>query len=123
MVVSNFFQGFALVGTTRIPDSDDVCSPSGVGFTMSIDPFTGGRLAQSFFDVNGDGVFDDKDMVEVDGVKVPVSGLGHSSSPINSIFLGDVMYTTYDDGTSGKIKTNSGVMNARRVSWRELIRD
>jgi Tfp pilus tip-associated adhesin PilY1 len=42
MVVSNFFQGTALIGTTRIPDSGDVCSPSGKGFVMAINPFTGG---------------------------------------------------------------------------------
>src|SRR3546814_5031566 len=58
MVVPNFFQGMTLVGTTRIPDSSDVCNPSGRGLVMAIDPFTGGRLSQGFFDVNGDGVFE-----------------------------------------------------------------
>src|SRR5690606_3737931 len=51
MVVPNQFQGDALVGTTRIPDGSDPCSPSGTGFTMAIDPFTGARLSRTFFDL------------------------------------------------------------------------
>ena len=119
MVVPNFFQGLALIGTTRIPDSKDVCSPSGTGFTMAISPFTGGRLAQSFFDVNNDGNFDSGDTLN----GIPVSGIGHGSSPNNPIFLGDTMYTGLDDGTSSVVKTNASAMNVRRVSWRELIKD
>src|SRR3546814_6180172 len=86
MVVPIFLQGMTLVGTTRIPDSSDVCNPSCLGFMMAIDPFTGGRLSQGFFDVNGDGVFDENDYV--DGK--PVSGIGLPSGPSNPIFIGDV---------------------------------
>ncbi|QOW25344.1 PilC/PilY family type IV pilus protein [Lysobacter sp. H23M47] len=119
MVVPNFFQGLALIGTTRIPDSTDVCSPSGTGFTMAISPFTGGRLAQSFFDVNDDGNFDSGDTLN----GVPVSGIGYESSPNNPIFLGDTMYTGLDDGSNSVVKTNASAMNVRRVSWRELIKE
>ena len=117
MVVPNFFQGLTLIGTTRIPDSDDVCSPSGEGFTMAIDPFTGGRLPRTFFDVNGDGSFNSGDTL--DGV--PVSGIGYESSPNNPIFIGDVMYTSLDDGGSAVTRTNSAMSDVRRVLWRELI--
>lgn len=119
MVVPNFFQGLTLIGTTRIPDSDDVCSPSGKGFTMAIDPFTGGRLSGGFFDVNGDGTVDAGDSLN----GTPVSGIGYNSSPNNPIFLGDMMYTSLDDGTSAVTRTNASGSNLRRVSWRELIRD
>ena len=61
MVVPNRFQGSSLIGTTRIPDSTDVCSPGGRGYIMAINPFTGARLAETFFDINRDGVFDDED--------------------------------------------------------------
>lgn len=117
MVVPNFFQGLTLIGTTRIPDSADVCSPTGKGYTMAIDPFTGGRLSGGFFDANGDGVIDSKD--SLDGV--PVSGIGYGSSPNNPIFIGDNMYTSLDDGTYDKTKTNTNNGNIKRVSWRELI--
>lgn len=119
MVVPNFFQGLTLIGTTRIPESDDVCSPSGKGFTMAIDPFTGGRLSGGFFDVNGDGNVDAGDSLN----GAPVSGIGFNSSPNNPIFLGDVMYTSLDDGTSAVTRTNASGSNLRRVSWRELIRE
>lgn len=119
MVVSNFFQGLTLIGTTRIPDSNDVCSPSGKGFTMAIDPFTGGRLPRSFFDVNGDGSFDAGDTLN----GVPVSGIGYNSSPNNPIFIGDVMYTSLDDGSSSVTRTSATLSNLRRVLWRELIRE
>lgn len=117
MVVPNFFQGLTLIGTTRIPDSADVCSPTGKGYTMAIDPFTGGRLSGGFFDTNGDGVIDSKD--SLDGA--PVSGIGYGSSPNNPIFIGDTMYTSLDDGSYQKIKTNTNSGNIKRVSWRELV--
>ena len=119
MVVPNFFQGLALIGTTRIPDTTDVCSPSGKGFVMAINPFTGGRLTQSFFDLNGDGVFDNSDMV--DGQ--PVSGLGLPSGPNNPIFIGDIMQTNLDNASSTAIKTNASVLAPSRVSWREIVGD
>jgi type IV pilus assembly protein PilY1 len=119
MIVPNFFQGLTLIGTTRIPDSDDVCTPSGEGFTMAIDPFTGGRLPRTFFDVNGDGQFDSDDTLN----GVPVSGIGYESSPNNPIFIGDVMYTSLDDGGSSVTKTSAAMSNLRRVLWRELIRE
>lgn len=119
MVVPNFFQGLTLIGTTRIPDSADVCSPTGKGFTMAIDPFTGGRLSGGFFDANGDGVIDGKD--SLDGA--PVSGIGYGSSPNNPIFIGDTMYTSLDDGSYQKTKTNTNNGNIKRVSWRELAGD
>lgn len=119
MVVPNFFRGLSLVGTTRIPDASDVCDPSGRGFTMVIDPFTGSRLPSTVFDVNGDGVFDENDML--DGK--PVSGIGYNSGPNNPHFLGSLMLTSLDDGSSKAIQTNVSLNDVRRVSWRELIND
>ena len=72
----------------------------------------------NIIDYNGDGVIDSKD--SLDGV--PVSGIGYGSSPNNPIFLGDVMYTSLDDGGSDVIKTNASASNIRRVSWREHTR-
>lgn len=117
MVVPNLFQGLALIGTTRIPDSDDVCSPSGTGYIMAINPFTGGRLPQTFFDINGDGVFNNADMVN----GLPVSGLGLPSGPNSPIFIGDIMQTSLDNAGSNSIKTNTTVLTPSRVSWREVV--
>ncbi len=119
MVLPNLFQGLTLIGTTRIPDPTDVCSPGGKGFVMAINPFTGGRLSQTFFDANADGSFTGGDMLG----GVPVSGLGLPSSPNNPIFLGDIMQVSLESGGNATLKTNSVSMGSRRVSWRELIRD
>src|SRR3546814_19389871 len=102
MVVPNFFQGMTLVGTTRIPDSSDVCNPRGRGFVMATDPFTGGRLSQGFFDVNGAGVFDENDYV--DGQ--PGSGIGLHSGPSNQRFIGDGMWITLDNAQTHTGGTN-----------------
>lgn len=119
MIVPNFFQGLALIGTTRIPDTTNVCNPSGKGYVMAIDPFTGGRLSQSFFDMNGDGQFNSADLVNGN----PVSGIGLSSGPNNPIFIGDIIQINLDDATAVQRKTNSSVLAPSRVSWREIVGD
>lgn len=121
MVVPNRFQGLVLVGTSRIPDSSDVCNPSGRGFIMAIDPFTGGRLGNNFFDVSADGTVNTGDSIIVNGVPTPVSGIGFNSSPNNPIFVGSAMLVTFDDGSSASIQTSQGGLGVRRASWRELI--
>src|SRR5690606_14407299 len=118
MVVPNFFQGMALIGTTRFPDSTDPCSSSGKGFTMAIDPFTGGRLKDAFFDIDGDGTVGDAGDLK-DGN--PYSGVAYDSGPNNPIFLGSYMYTSLDDGSYAKYKTSGAQALVRRVSWREVI--
>lgn len=121
MVVPNRFQGLTLVGTTRIPDSTDVCNPSGRGFIMAIDPFTGGRLGSNFFDVSGDGQVNTGDGLVVNGVLTPVSGVGFTSSPNNPIFVGSSMLVTFDDGSTDTLGTSQGGLGVRRASWREII--
>lgn len=119
MVVSNFFQGTALIGTTRIPDSGDVCSPSGKGFVMAINPFTGGRLSQSFFDLDGSGGSSTGDTLN----GTPVSGIGLDSSPNSPIFIGNQMQIALDNASTTTLGTNSSALSMKRVSWRELLRN
>lgn len=117
MVVPNKFRGRALIGTTRIPDAVDPCSPSGRGFIMAIDPFSGGRLpGGSFFDVDGDGSFDET----IGEPPIPVSGIGTPSGPNSPIFIGDIMQVSLDDATSQTVETSGFGMEPERVSWREL---
>lgn len=125
MVLPNLFQGLVLIGATRIPEATDVCKPTGRGFIMAIDPFTGARLGSGFFDANEDGVIDDKDSVKLsDGTVVPGSGIGFKdSAPNNPVFIGDVMQVSLDDSKKKSLKTYSGALSVRRVSWRELLGD
>ncbi len=121
MVVPNRFQGVALIGTSRIPEEGDPCHPGGRGFVMAINPFTGARLAMTFFDVNGDGLFNDADMVCNGSVCLPASGIGFESSPNNPIFVENVMQVGLDDGTTRTIRTQGSAVQATRMSWRELL--
>lgn len=68
-----------IIFTTLIPDPDP-CGTGGTSWLMEIDPFTGGRLAYSVFDLNADGLFDDSDMYvdPVTGEKYAVSGIRSS---------------------------------------------
>jgi len=117
MVESNQFQGQTLIGVTRIPDATDVCAPGGRGFVMAIDPFTGGRRPNPFFDVNRDNVINHGDSLG----GFPVSGIGFASAPNSPTFLGRVMQVSLDDRSRETILTDSGAGQPRRSAWREVI--
>lgn len=125
MVTPNQYRGGALIGTTRIPDGSDPCNPSGRGYVMAIDPFTGARLPQTFFDLTLDGSFDTSDMLIVDGQRIPVSGVGFGAGPNNPIFIGNTMHVSLDDGSRRSFNTPPWLdgNTAMRRSWRELLRD
>jgi len=117
MVTPNQFQGSLLLGTTRIPQATDPCNPSGSGWIMAIDPFTGTNPVASFFDTNGDGQINSSD--DVGGT--PAAGVGFTSLPNNPIFVGGTMLVSFDNGSNSSIKTSGSGANFQRVSWRELI--
>jgi len=121
MVTQNQFQGSALIGNTRIPDASDPCAPTGRGVIMSIDPFTGARLVETFFDLDGDGTFNTGDMVEIDGVLTVVSGLGLNVGFSNPSFLNKKIYIPTDDGKISTKDINPFTTGASRTSWRELM--
>lgn len=121
MVVPNQFQGSVLLGTTRIPDGSDPCNPSGRGFIMTIDPFTGARLAETFFDFTLDGSFNDSDKLMLGGELVIVSGIGFTASPNSPIFIENVMQVSLDDGSTRSIGTQGAGTDAVRQSWREIV--
>jgi type IV pilus assembly protein PilY1 len=117
IVVPNRFQGGALIGTTRIPTLVDVCQPTGKGFILAINPFTGGRLDQTFFDTNHDGVFNGADTLS----GTIISGIGLDSSANNPIFVENVMQVGLDDGTTKTVRTQGTNVDASRLSWREIL--
>jgi type IV pilus assembly protein PilY1 len=117
MVTPNQFEGDLLLGVTRIPVASDACNPSGTGWTMAVNPFTGTNPDASFFDANGDGVINSADTVN----GVPAAGVGFTSIPNNPIFVGSSMLTSFDNGTTSSISTSSSTGTPTRVSWREMI--
>jgi type IV pilus assembly protein PilY1 len=117
MIDPNEFQGSVLIGVTRIPLVTDVCSPSGSGWVMALDPFTGAAPSGDFFDVNNDGYVNSGDRVSGN----VAAGVGFSSLPNAPIFVGGVMETSFDNGTMSSITTAGSVGTIKRVTWRELV--
>ncbi len=120
MVTPNQFQGNVLLGTTRIPQAKDLCNPSGSGWVMAVDPFTGTNPVQDFFDVNGNGQINSSDSITVGGKTYAAAGVGFSSLPNNPIFVGGTMLISFDNGTTGSLQTSGSTGGFGRVSWREM---
>lgn len=124
MITPNKFQGGALTGTTRNPNAHDPCAIDGAGISMAIDPFTGARLPDNYFDVNNDGVITAAgvdDMVEISGRNVTVSGVGFGIGFSDTTVLGNTIYAQTDGGELMAVKFKPYTSASNRSSWRELI--
>ena len=122
MVTPNQFQGTLLLGTSRIPESSDPCNPSGSGWIMAIDPFTGTAPGSTFFDINHDTLFNNSDKItDANGNVYIVAGVGFSSIPTNPIFAGNTMLVSFDNAATGNVNTKGTVGAVQRLSWREWV--
>lgn len=121
MTTSNQFQGSLLLGTSRIPESSDPCNPSGSGWIMAIDPFSGAPPSSTFFDINNDGQFNDSDKITIDGTTYIVAGVGFTAVPNNPIFVGNTMLISFDNASTGRVNTAGTLGQLQRQSWRELV--
>lgn len=120
MVLPNRFQENTLIGTTRLPDATDACQPSGRGYIMALNPFTGGALDDDFFDVNRDGKIDESDRLKTGDQLKLVSGLSFDKGVNNPIFIDDYMIVNKDDGSTESIKVQAAGAGATRMNWREV---
>lgn len=121
MVVPNIFRGGALIGVTRIPDSNsDPCNASGAtGFIMAVNPFTGGRLNTPPFDINGDGNFDSNDGLN----GTPGFGFGLDAGTYSPLLISDRFYLNDQNANITQGRVPFGTQPPIRVSWREIIRN
>jgi len=120
MLVGNQFKNGLLIGTTLIPDTSDPCAPSGRGWVMAVQPFTGLNPTSDFFDMNNDGTFNSADQISVNGTLVPSAGISFSSLTGSATFMGSAMLNNLN-GTPDIRKVQSQPSTPSRVSWRELI--
>ena len=112
--------GFLFVNTV-IPRDSLSCDVSPGGFAFAINPLTGGvggQNADSAFDINNDGQFDNNDLVG----GVVVSGLRFDDAvPTDSTFIGTKRFTQLSDRSLDIRDTNTGFgSRTGRLSWREL---
>lgn len=114
--------GTELLMNTTIPDTN-ACNPSGSGYLMVVSPYTGGRLPQTYFDLNNDNLFNDSDKVTVSSQSTVVSGIKVSS--LNSVTrlakVGDLI-KSFNNCEGGCIeqRTIDPNRNTGMQSWREL---
>ena len=120
MVTPNQFQGNLLLGTTRIPVVTDICNPSGSGWVMAVNPFTGTNPTGGFF-LNGGGGGMITFTSNGKSVTMASAGVGFSSLPNNPIFVGGDMLTSFDNGTTSSLLTSGSTGGFSRVSWQELV--
>ncbi len=121
-----------VIFTSLVPDPDP-CGFGGGGWLMELDSLTGGRLAASPFDLNGDREFDSEDYIEFDldgdGIpeRIPVSGVASEEGIIQSPGIladdNEPIEFKYSPGTTGNIQVtveNPGAAGFGRQSWRQL---
>ena len=108
-----------IIFTTLIPDPDP-CTFGGRSWLMEMDAVTGARLSYPVFDLNGDGVINDEDLLE-DGTAV--SGQEYDGVILTPqiVGAGEVEYK-YMSSSSGTVEvmTERGDNNSARQSWRQI---
>lgn len=125
-VVSNpRVQGTVLLAASLVPPETGTCDAGGSGFINALDAFTGTSLSAPYFDVNDDGKYDDEDKIaDADGKLVAVGsidlGVGMPTLPT---LIEKLLVVGGSRGTLGSISMNPQGGAARRISWREILRD
>lgn len=125
-VVSNpRVQGTVLLAASLVPPETGTCDAGGSGFINALDAFTGTSLSAPYFDINNDGNYDDEDKIaDADGNLVAVGsvdlGVGMPTLPT---LIEKLLVVGGSKGTLGSITMNPQGGAARRISWREILRD
>src|SRR5690606_5556457 len=119
-------RGDRVIFTTLIP-SEDPCAAGGDSWLMELNMYSGGRLSYSVFDVNGDGVINEDDFIEVDGERVPASGVAPGIGIINTPTIITNLEPDNNEGkvisgSSGEVSTvlELGSIMRGRQSWEQL---
>lgn len=127
IIAPNQFVGAALLATTRIPEAADICHPTGTGFIMAINPFTGARLPDTFFDVSRDGQYTSVDYMQVDAGSgatrsVVASGVavGNAIAGQTTVVSNEIYFQT-TGGTQDQLGFQVPATAAGRMSWREIV--
>jgi type IV pilus assembly protein PilY1 len=124
-VVSTPLLRFGRIIFTSIIPSQDPCDFGGTSWINELDAISGARLTYSVFDVNGDGLIDDGDFVQLaDGTKVSVGGKGFNEIIKTPGIVGagerEYKYTSGSSGTLGVTAEAGDPAPVGRQSWRQL---
>lgn len=114
----------AVLFTTIIP-SGDACSGGGSSWVMALDKATGGRIGGGVFDLNDDGVIDEKDFAKTNQGTLPPSGFGSDKLLTRPNILGgpggvDVVHSSDSSGDVTRFNIKGSGELVGRHSWRQL---
>jgi type IV pilus assembly protein PilY1 len=124
-------RGDRVIFATLIPATDP-CAFGGDSWLMELNTFSGGRLDYALFDLDGDGLFDDDDWVDVtlpDGTveRMPPSGLAPEANIIKTPAVITGIGPNDDEvkiisGSGGQLMQimERGSTALGRLSWRQL---
>ncbi|MEE9424860.1 MAG: PilC/PilY family type IV pilus protein [Methylococcales bacterium] len=116
------------VFVTLIPDTDP-CEAGGTSWLMEVNPFNGGQLGESPFDVDGDRKFNAGDKVEytddgetknsyVSGIKSTI-GINTTPAVINKTRSSEFKVVTGSIGQTETVLESKAVLTGR-MSWQEI---
>ena len=115
-----FLLGTTLVVPSIVPSSNP-CG-GGTGFINAIDAFSGTSVSSPFFDVDGDGSFDD-DTLKNGNANIPVGSVNLGiAMPTSPTVVENLLVAGGSLGKTGTIAINNPLFKGR-ISWREIIRD
>jgi type IV pilus assembly protein PilY1 len=101
----------------------DVCLPGGSGYINAVNAFTGGRLANPFFDLDGDGDFAEHTL---NGVAVGSVQVGSTVGKPGEVLLvgSQIILGGSEVKAPVRIKINTGIVPLTgRITWREIVRN
>ncbi len=123
-----------VVFPTLIP-STSPCDKGGTSWLMEMDAASGSRLPASPFDVNGDGMFSDSDLVThpISGSAVAVSGRRSQVgiTPMPTVISGSATMTSgapkefkVSSGSTGGVESVAESVSGTRgrIAWREIMK-
>ncbi|SMF01341.1 type IV pilus assembly protein PilY1 [Alteromonadaceae bacterium Bs31] len=125
-VAESLLRNGRIIFPTNLPSAAP-CTPGGTSWLMELDAVDGGRLDESPFDLNNDGVFSEKDYTynlnNVDDL--PASGIQSDEGIISTpgVLRDTGREVKYLSGSTGAIVNfgeSTGAQNVGRQSWREL---
>jgi type IV pilus assembly protein PilY1 len=111
-----------LMLNTTIPETN-ICNPSGSGYIMALNPYTGSRLKKTFYDASGDKKFDSSDKVMVSGTPTDVSGIrvGSLNSVVTFAKSGETVLALANcDGVNMCATAVNASVARQMVSWHEI---
>lgn len=123
MVSDPLMVGRVLVAASILPSSDP-CMSGGTGYLNAIDAFSGTSVQSSFFDVDGDGQFDDDVLGGGDnGTSRPVGSVNlNIAMPTSPTVVENLLVAGGSLGTAGAVGINNPLIKGR-ISWREIVGD